>query len=94
MNDTQTSPTADRVAFEGSLRDALNHLLNLLPGAPVSLQVNVQDLDLRRPMRVLAPCGFTDALELGGFADGEDGVHLGFVTVTGLADALRAGRRA
>ena len=98
MNEANTRPAApalaDRFPLEGPLWEVLQQALTLLPGAPVQMQVNAVNWDLMKPVRLLASGWPSDSLELGGFADGEENVHLGFVTIQGLGEQLREERAA
>ncbi|SMB86391.1 hypothetical protein [Deinococcus hopiensis] len=88
MNEANTALAA-RLPLEGPLWVVLQEALKLLPGAPVQIQVNAIGWDLMKPVRLLAGGWPTDSLELGGFADGEEDVHPGFVTTDGLGEQLR-----
>ena len=96
MNEANASPAvpalSDRLPLEGLLWDVLQQALQLRPGAKTQMQVNAVGWDLMKPVRLLASGWPSDSLELGGFADGEDNVHLGFVTIEGLGEQLREER--
>jgi hypothetical protein len=72
-------------AFTGSLADALAHVARIMPGAPLRLRLNVDELDLLQPVTLSVPNYPSNLLEISGTVAGIPDAHAGFVTVHGLA---------